>query len=199
MRKILLLVTSIASISCFATTNVVSDSKKLTPQSFTIGAASTGCDYFASDTYNGTELVGQGNWGLPSMVTGNGGQVVTLSWTKGTASELTKAVPCTGTYQLYFSFAIQSSTSGSDNKIYPCVQTTDNVVLYGTCPPSATSTKYFIFTPYCNNGYYCANMVFPLFAKVHLTKGQIVMPPSLYSTQPFALAGGEFTVFYVGP
>ncbi len=138
---------------------------------------------------------------------------ITATWSSGTPSPLSTPVPCTGTYQVFFTLQLQPTFYGGNQNppqaaptltIYPCVQTTDAIptLVYGSllaggaCPSTG---PFFTFNPVCNGGNYCSVMTFPFATQVHLNAGQIVGPPSIHASAQVAVTGGEFSVYYVGP
>jgi len=146
-----------------------------------------------------------GSWSSSSVYAG--------TWTSSTPSPLSTPVPCSGTYQVFFSLQVQPTYySGNQNPpaaapsitIYPCVQTLDatptlvygSLLVGGACPATGPST---VLNPVCNSGNYCSVTTLFFEAQVHLAAGQIVGPPSLHTTQQLVVTGGEFLVYYVGP
>jgi len=131
------------------------------------------------------------------------------TWTSTTPSPLKTPVPCTGTYQIFFSLQVQPTYYGSPSNpppaitFYPCVQTTDGLTTVyggalsgGACP---TTGPYVLFKAVCNGGNYCSVITFQFSTQVHLTAGQIVGAPVIHASNQMNVTGGEFNVFYVGP
>jgi hypothetical protein len=173
--------------------DAVTVSSGVRPPSITPGSQSTGCTYYATDTYANTENVSP----IPSYPLTDGSNNLTLAWATGATSPLNTPVPCDGTYQIFFSLQVQSAGSATAVSIFPCVKTTDDVTVYGSCP-AASSSMSFTHNPVCNGGNYCTVVSYPFTANVTLVEGQVISPPSIHTTDQIAITGGEFIVRYIG-
>lgn len=165
----------------------------LQPEVTSTSTSTTFCSFFYSDIFDGTMP--------PQSPAPTPNTTFTLKFNNnGAPSTASPEVPCEGTYKVVYTIQIQATTNVADISVVPTANTSTASVVY---PQSGAPGTLHLY-PQCNNsGYastpYCTNGEISGSGVVTLTQGDKFYAPTLTTSAPVIITGGQFIAYLISP